>query len=362
MEESDIPPLESLLRRLELLASPPGLFHATRVRLDGHPAGTSDVGRGWEEFLGTRPIFAASCVETNLAPAFQQFCYWGNQGKLDDYTGLATECIAKFPADTPAIHYHHRDAQHDRDQWTLHLYRFVLAHPYDVAFEHHGTGSYRKFGISQEEALEAVDAKADPDRHAELLTRVRDRLRKQRGLPRFLYGALTTDLGQASAAAVRHLLEELRQGHHRPIPGAWAPDHNASIRAYSAKAATTKDGSPSPESQPSEANWTFYPGGFTVFNRAFKLSGASWKLLKPLALARRPVQPGDLKKVASGEYELSDGTLRGYLTNLRSQLRSLFRLPPKFASIASAFFGSIPFRHRSRTGFRPCPRPVLGDD
>jgi hypothetical protein len=90
---------------------------------------------------------------------------------------------------------------------------------------------------------------------------------------------------------------------------------------------------------PSSSAWDFREPGWATYRgqqgpRRFPLEYRNRRLLECLANARgRGVAMKTLMEAAAGDRSLADGTLRGYLSNLRSHLRQQLNLPDPYDPI-----------------------------
>ena len=304
--------LRRLRARFTQLTAGPGLFHATRVRLNGKPCNQRDVRQGWDAFLGRTVLREFHTSETAAGPSYQQGCYFGALGKLDDYTSLATAAVGKFPPGAMPITFHHRDARVDRDQWTLSLYRAAAQFEWEIYVDPKGKGPYARFDIDPKDALSIVSPFCEQEKRAHLLHQIGVAIRK-RGLrpPRFIYAMLATELFDASRHVMDHYIEDIESSKYEPKPGVLLPNSERS----------------SAPSWPPDGKWHFRSGEAAFCGRIIPLKGMLWVVLKVFAMNRTPLTCGDLLRLAWDNDRKSHSTVRTTLSNVRQALRAAFELP-----------------------------------
>lgn len=312
MDANDLPAILELKRQFEELAALPGLFHATRVRLDGEPAGAAEVTQHWEEFLGTRAAIGFSCLETPAGPAYQHACFFGATQKLYDYSSLAVKAIAACPLGTVPILPHHRNLVPDRDQWTLGLYALAAADPGGLVLDSLGSGGYARFGVDVQDAVVAVSGRRDAEAHRRYMATLRIAYAPQPNKgPRYIYLALGSDVCSVSAVRLGRLAAEIESKLHAPAPGVLP------VRAAGQSLLPW----------PPDAGWHYRVGEAAFEHLPFRLTPLPMKLLQKLQAARSPVQRSVLENHLWPNGPVDDpSTLRAHIAALRAILRSRFKL------------------------------------
>lgn len=297
------------------LSEGPGLFHCTRVPwpLRQQSPNFRDPSDGWDEFLSPTNTFAHTADEGNAAFAHHS-CFFGNFKKLDDYTAVATSIIHHFPIGTVPAYYPHRDAIIDRGQWALGLYRLSRRIPTAIAVDGRGTGSYKRWGLEAETAIDYFQGRVPPNG---AITSIENHFATQREHapeqgppPEFIYAALRTDLCVATAAAIEFFLREIQEGRHRPRRSAlWpkslitsdtsshSPDQKSQLKIPSAPEATVV----CEASWPPDEGWHFRPNYYAFAGKSAKLSKRLHGLLERFASARMPILASLLQSERSAD-------------------------------------------------------------
>lgn len=330
MQLHDLDELRRLREAFRRIASPPGLFHVTRVRLDGQPCTRSRLRSEWDHFLGSAVPFEFHSVEALGVPDYQQGCFFGAVDKLVDYTSLAAAALMQIPVGfSPMVDYR-RNARNDRNQWTLGLYRSALRLECEIAVDSVGAAGYAKFSVDPKDAASLMLPTTDLAGHARFAASIRRALRRnERRLPRFIYLSLATDLCTASTHAISAHIKNVEAGKLKPHPSVLRADR---IR-YTRRALKRKSGSPAgaaggdtAPAWPPDEGWHFRPGEYAFLRQQAEARGKSWQLLKTLAEARRALTQRDLMSGIWKLQKVSDSNLRGLLSKTRNLLRHDFGL------------------------------------
>ncbi len=327
--------LKELLAELQKYNSPPGLFHVTRIRFDLRDV-PDELEQGWADFVGDAALVELSRDEVRCG-LIQQSAYYGNTGKLEDYTGLAAETLLCFPGGTSPVVFHHRDARIDRNQWTLGFYGRWGEPTWGGAIDLKGRGAYAQLDLGDDAIHVLRGRNADLNKLRGFLTSWEESLRYH-GIspPEYIYAAIVTDLFRASILAIEAHLKQIDEGFFDLPPGALLPvDVAQTLKNETADGEQDRptNGSGNPQSVtdederwPPDDGWRFRPGEFAFGGGQGKISGKAAKLLQRLAKARRALTLDDLRTDVWGDDDCSDGNIRTHLTKVRDALRGAFRL------------------------------------
>jgi len=337
---AEIERLQWLYNQFRELGRPPGLFHATRVRLDGEPCGSDGLSLGWEEFLpGTKP-FEFSCFETAAGPDHQQGCFYGKRSKLQDYTPLAVEAIGLCrPGVCPTLD-HHRNARPDRDQWTIGLYSAANMLEWDIAIDSHGSGPYAAYQIDSKDALAAVAGTREKDRLQQYLATLAGMFRQEnRDPPRFMYAAIATDVCAASAQRIQAEIRDLQAGKY-DLPRDVILPGSATLQPLKQDGAATvappggsADGSRKTGGEetiadpwPPDEGWHFRGATFAFRKRTGRVGRNAMRLLRTFVDRYRRLSKDEIKQVVWSDSLVTDEQVRGVLQEIRDALRQAFGL------------------------------------
>lgn len=332
MRSEEIARLQWLHDQFRELGRPPGLFHATQVRLDGEPCGRGGLASGWDEFLAGIKPFEFSCFETAAGPDHQQGCFYGKRSKLQDYTPLAVEAIGLCrPGVCPTLD-HHRNARPDRDQWTIELYSAANMLEWDIAIDSHGSGPYAAYQIDSKDALAAVAGTREKDRLQRYLATLAEMFRQENhDPPRFIYATIATDVCAASAQRIQAEIRDLQTGSY-DLPSDVIVPGGAALQApkdgLTSTASPPNDSVDQPvaEPWPPDGGWHFHGGRFAFRCRTGRVAANAMRLLRAFTDKGRRLNRDAVKEAVWGNTPKSDQQMRTVIKAVRDALRDAFAL------------------------------------
>lgn len=204
---TEVDRLDLLRNRFNEGASVPGLFHITRTSLDSpYAADESDrLDEHWQEFLGDGRPFDFSSYRLSTG-RIQQCCFYGDERKLRDFTGLAALALASMPVNLLPLHHPDRDVRRDRDHFLLSLYRLASRDEYLLPLDFKGVGRYSRAEPDAEVLTILGGLISDSEREKAAVEACKARLQERsKDETPFIYASLALDVFTSAAVAVEYI-------------------------------------------------------------------------------------------------------------------------------------------------------------